>query len=97
GHARHLIDFDPAEHPVALQLGGAEPRELAAAARIGADHGYVEVNLNVGCPSDRVRSGCFGAVLMTQPARVADCVAAMVAGCPAEVTVKCRIGVDEQD
>lgn len=97
GGARHLLRFDPAEHPVALQLGGSDPRELAEAARIGAGEGYDEVNLNIGCPSDRVQSGCFGAVLMEQPDLVADCVAAMIAACRVEVTVKCRIGVDDQD
>jgi len=93
---RHL-DFDPAEHPLALQLGGHEPAELATAARIGADFGYDEINLNVGCPSDRVQSGRFGACLMREPALVADCVAAMRAAVPIPVTVKCRIGVDDQD
>jgi tRNA-dihydrouridine synthase A len=97
GGARHLIAFDPAEHPVALQLGGSDPHELAKAARIGADEGYDEINLNVGCPSDRVQSGTFGAVLMKTPDLVADCVAAMIAASPVEVTVKCRIGVDDQD
>lgn len=97
GGARHLLRFDRAEHPVALQLGGSDPAELTAAARMGADEGYDEVNLNVGCPSDRVQSGTFGAVLMEHPALVADCVAAMIDACPVEVTVKCRIGVDDQD
>ncbi len=97
GGALHLLEFSTEEHPVALQLGGSDPAELAAAARIGADHGYAEINLNVGCPSDRVQSGCFGAVLMEQPGLVADCVAAMIAAQPVEVTVKCRIGVDDQD
>ncbi len=97
GGARHLLRFDPAEHPVALQLGGSDPGELAEAAAIGADEGYDEINLNVGCPSDRVQSGCFGAVLMERPALVADCVAAMIAAQCREVTVKCRIGVDDQD
>ncbi len=97
GGARHLLDFDAAEHPVAVQLGGSDPAELAQAARMAADHGYDEVNLNVGCPSDRVQSGAFGAVLMKTPALVADCVAAMIAAQPVEVTVKCRIGVDDQD
>ena len=97
GNARHLLHFSPAEHPVALQLGGSDPQELTEAARMGADEGYDEINLNVGCPSDRVQSGCFGAILMEQPALVADCVSAMIAGQPAEVTVKCRIGVDDQD
>ena len=97
GGARHLLRFDPAEHPVALQLGGSDPVELAQAARMGADEGYREINLNVGCPSDRVQSGCFGAVLMKTPALVGDCLAAMKAASDAEVTVKCRIGVDDQD
>jgi tRNA-dihydrouridine synthase A len=79
-----------------LQLGGSDPRELAEATRIAADHGYDEINFNVGCPSDRVQSGCFGAVLMERPALVADCVAAMIAASPVEVTIKCRIGVDDQ-
>ncbi len=97
GGAVHLLDHDAAEHPVALQLGGSDPAELAEAARIGADHGYDEINLNVGCPSDRVQSGCFGAVLMERPGLVAECVAAMIAAQPVDVTVKCRIGVDDQD
>ncbi|MCU4651825.1 tRNA dihydrouridine(20/20a) synthase DusA [Roseibacterium sp. SDUM158016] len=94
-HAR-LLAFDPSEHPVAVQLGGSDPDELAEAARIAADYGYDEINLNVGCPSDRVQSGCFGAVLMERPGLVAECVAAMIAASPVEVTVKCRIGVDDQ-
>jgi len=98
GDRDRLLGFDPAEHPVALQLGGSDPVGLAEAARIGAGHGYGEINLNVGCPSDRVQSGCFGAVLMKTPALVGDCVAAMAAAAPAvEITVKCRIGVDDQD
>ena len=97
GGATHLLDFDPAEHPVAVQLGGSDPDELAEATRIAAGHGYDEVNLNVGCPSDRVQSGCFGAVLMETPGLVQRIVAAMVAAAPVEVTVKCRIGVDDQD
>jgi tRNA-dihydrouridine synthase A len=100
GDRERLLGYDPAEHPVALQLGGSEPDELARAARIGAELGYDEINLNVGCPSDRVQSGRFGACLMREPALVADCVAAMraaVAHTGAAVTVKCRIGVDEQD
>lgn len=97
GGALHLLDYNAEEQPVALQLGGSDPAELAEAARIGADHGYAEINLNVGCPSDRVQSGCFGAVLMEQPGLVADCVAAMIAAQPVPVTVKCRIGVDDQD
>ncbi len=97
GGAMHLLDHDVAEHPVALQLGGSDPVELAKAARIGADAGYDEINLNVGCPSDRVQSGTFGAVLMRHPKLVADCVSAMRAEVDIEVTVKCRIGVDDQD
>lgn len=97
GDRGRLLDYDGGEHPVALQLGGSDPAELREATRIAADWGYDEINLNVGCPSDRVQSGCFGAVLMKTPALVADCVAAMQAVSPVEVTVKCRIGVDEQE
>ena len=97
GGARHLLRFEAVEHPVALQLGGSDPAELAEAARMGADEGYDEINLNCGCPSDRVQSGTFGAVLMRQPDLVADCCASMIAAQPREVTVKCRIGVDDQD
>ena len=97
GGALHLLDFSPAEHPVALQLGGENPRELATAARLAEDAGYKEVNLNVGCPSDRVQSGTFGAVLMKQPEHVATCLAAMQSAVSIPVTVKCRIGVDEQE
>ena len=97
GGARHLIDFDAAEHPVACQLGGSDPAELAEAAAMVAEAGYDEVNLNVGCPSDRVQSGCFGAVLMETPDLVARCAGAMIDAQPLPVTVKCRIGVDEQD
>ena len=98
GGARHLLRFDQAEHPVAVQLGGSDPRELALATRMAVDEGYDEVNLNVGCPSDRVQSGTFGAVLMKTPGLVAECAAAMVdAAGGVEVTVKCRIGVDDQD
>ncbi len=97
GGARHLLDFSPDEHPVACQLGGADPGELAEAAAMVAEAGYDEVNLNVGCPSDRVRSGCFGAVLMETPDLVARCVSAMIAAQALPVTVKCRIGVDDQD
>jgi tRNA-dihydrouridine synthase A len=97
GARQRLLGFDPAEHPVALQLGGADPQKLAEAARIGADFGYDEINLNVGCPSDRVQSGTFGACLMKTPALVADCVASMKAAVAVPVTVKCRIGVDDQD
>ncbi|KUJ80674.1 tRNA-dihydrouridine synthase A [Ruegeria marisrubri] len=97
GGALHLLEFSPEEHPVALQLGGSDPEELAQAARLGAEAGYDEINLNCGCPSDRVQSGTFGAVLMKEPQRVADCVAAMREAVDVDVTVKCRIGVDEQD
>jgi tRNA-dihydrouridine synthase A len=97
GDKERLIGFSAVEHPVALQLGGSEPQKLAAAARIGAEFGYDEINLNVGCPSDRVQSGCFGAALMREPVRVADCVAAMRAAVSIPVTVKCRIGIDDQD
>ncbi|MCI2398131.1 tRNA dihydrouridine(20/20a) synthase DusA [Aliiroseovarius subalbicans] len=98
GGATHLLDFDAAEHPVAVQLGGSDPAELALATRLCVERGYDEVNLNVGCPSDRVQSGTFGAVLMTQPALVAECVSAMKdAAQGVEITVKCRIGVDDQE
>ena len=96
GPRSKLLDFSAAEHPVALQLGGSVPEELAQAVAIARDWGYDEINLNVGCPSDRVQSGCFGAVLMERPALVADCVAAMIAQSAVPVTVKCRIGVDDQ-
>ncbi len=94
--ARHLLRFNSFEHPVALQLGGSDPSELALAARMGADEGYDEINLNVGCPSDRVQTGTFGAVLMKSPDIVARCVEAMIAAVAVPVTVKCRIGVDDQ-
>jgi len=97
GDRDRLLGFDAAEHPVALQLGGSNPVRLAEAARIGADYGYDEINLNVGCPSDRVQSGRFGACLMMEPELVADCVAAMSAVVDVPVTVKCRIGVDDQN
>jgi tRNA-dihydrouridine synthase A len=97
GGAMRLLEFEPVEHPVAVQLGGSDPVELAKAARFAADAGYDEINLNVGCPSDRVKSGCFGAVLMQNPALVGECVAAMQAVVAVPVTVKCRIGVDDQD
>ena len=97
GGALHLLDHDTSEHPVALQLGGSDPVELAQAARFGAEAGYDEINLNCGCPSDRVQSGAFGAVLMKTPDLVADCVRAMREVVDVEVTVKCRIGVDDQD
>jgi tRNA-dihydrouridine synthase A len=96
GDRERLLGFDAAEHPVAVQLGGSDPHDLAAAARICADLGYDEVNLNVGCPSDRVQNGAFGACLMREPALVGDCVAAMKAAVAVPVTVKCRLGVDEQ-
>jgi len=97
GKRERLLSFDPGEHPVALQLGGSEPERLAQAARIGAEFGYDEINLNVGCPSDRVQSGRFGACLMREPELVGDCVAAMRAVVDIPVTVKCRIGVDDQE
>src|SRR3954469_19900361 len=97
GNRERLIGFDPAEQPVALQLGGSDPAALAECARIGADFGYDEINLNVGCPSDRVQEGRFGACLMAEPKLVGDCVAAMKAVVAVPVTVKCRIGIDDQD
>ena len=97
GRQLRLLEHSQQEHPVALQLGGSDPRELAEAARYGAEAGYDEINLNVGCPSDRVQSGRFGACLMREPALVGDCVRAMRDAVSVPVTVKCRIGVDEQD
>ena len=97
GDRVRILGFDPREHPVALQLGGSEPRQLAEAAKICEDFGYDEINLNVGCPSDRVQSGRFGACLMEEPGLVAECVAAMRQAVFIPVTVKCRIGVDAQD
>ncbi len=98
GDRDRLLGFTPAEHPIALQLGGSDPAQLAEATRIGCDYGYGEINLNIGCPSDRVQSGRFGACLMQEPELVADCLSAMRdASTGAEITVKCRIGVDEQD
>jgi tRNA-dihydrouridine synthase A len=97
GDRARLLGFDSAEHPVALQLGGCEPAALAQSARIGEDFGYDEINLNVGCPSDRVQEGRFGACLMAEPAIVAECVTAMKSAVEIPVTVKCRIGIDEQD
>ena len=97
GNRTRLLGFDPSEHPVAVQLGGSEPVRLAEAAKIAADLGYDEVNLNVGCPSDRVQSGRFGACLMREPELVAKCVAAMRTAVSIPVTVKCRLGVDDQD
>lgn len=97
GDRDRLLEHDPADGPVALQLGGAVPGELAAAVGAARGRDFAEFNLNLGCPSDRVQSGCFGAVLMKDPGLAGDCVAAMIAEADAEVTVKCRIGVDEQD
>ncbi len=97
GGALHLLDHSPQEHPVALQLGGSDPEELAQAAKLGEGAGYQEINLNVGCPSDRVQSGTFGAILMKDPGLVAECCVAMREAVAVEVTVKCRIGVDDQD
>jgi tRNA-dihydrouridine synthase A len=97
GDRNKLLGFDAGEQPVALQLGGSNPHGLAEAAKIGEDFGYVEINLNVGCPSDRVQGGHFGACLMAEPQLVADCVAAMRAAAKIPVTVKCRIGIDDQD
>jgi tRNA-dihydrouridine synthase A len=97
GDRARLLAYDPAEHPVALQLGGCDPQVLAQCAGIAADLGYDEINLNVGCPSDRVQEGRFGACLMAEPALVGDCVAAMKAAVRVPVTVKCRIGIDRQD
>jgi tRNA-dihydrouridine synthase A len=97
GDRRRLLAFDACEHPLALQLGGSDPRDLAASAKIGEDFGYDEINLNVGCPSDRVKEGRFGACLMAEPALVASCVAAMKSAVAIPVTVKCRIGIDDQD
>ena len=98
GPRERLLAHQPAERPLALQLGGSEPTALAAASAVGREFGFDEINLNVGCPSDRVQSGCFGAALMRDPDLVADCAAAMIAAAgPVPVTVKCRIGVDEQE
>jgi tRNA-dihydrouridine synthase A len=97
GDRARLLGFDASEHPVALQLGGSDPRELAAAAKFGEDFGYDEINLNVGCPSDRVKDGRFGACLMAEPVLVAEGVAAMKRAVKVPVTVKCRIGIDDQD
>jgi tRNA-dihydrouridine synthase A len=97
GDRARLLGFDAFEHPVALQLGGSDPHALAGATKIGADFGYDEINLNAGCPSDRVQEGRFGACLMAEPQLVAECVTAMKAAVRIPVTVKCRIGIDEQD
>ncbi len=97
GDRDYLLKFDPAEHPVALQIGGSNPKRLREAAKIGVDYGYDEINLNVGCPSDRVQSGTFGACLMKEPDLVAECIAAMREAVSVPVTVKSRIGVDDQE
>jgi len=97
GERDRLLGFDFSEHPVAMQLGGSDPAKLATAARIAQEHGYDEINLNVGCPSDRVQSGVFGACLMREPVLVGECVRAMKDACDIIITVKCRIGVDDQD
>jgi tRNA-dihydrouridine synthase A len=97
GDRRRLLAFDASEHPVALQLGGSSPADLVLSAKIGEDFGYDEINLNVGCPSDRVKDGRFGACLMAEPELVAECVAAMKGAVKIPVTVKCRIGIDDQD
>ncbi len=97
GDRDRILGFSPVEHPIALQLGGSDPAKLAAAAAVGASLGYDEINLNIGCPSDRVQEGRFGACLMAEPELVAACVAAMRARVPVPVTVKCRIGIDDQD
>ena len=97
GDRDRLLGYSKEEHPIALQLGGSDPAELREAVRLSAPYGYDEINLNVGCPSDRVQSGCFGAVLMERPTLVAECVAAMQEESPVPVTVKCRIGVDDQN
>ena len=97
GDRERLLGFDNSQHPVALQLGGSDPDHLAKAAQVGEAWGYDEVNLNVGCPSDRVQAGRFGACLMKEPPLVADCIAAMIGAVKIPVTVKCRLGVDEQE
>jgi len=97
GDRSRLLRYDTAEHPLALQIGGCEPRALAACARIGADRGFDEINLNVGCPSERVQEGRFGACLMAEPQLVGECVAVMKAAVTVPVTVKCRLGIDDQD
>jgi tRNA-dihydrouridine synthase A len=97
GDRSRLMAFDPAEQPVALQLGGSDPADLAASARIGEDLGYCEINLNVGCPSDRVQSGRFGACLMQEPSLVAECMAAIGGAVQIPATIKCRLGVDDQE
>ncbi|MCA8930784.1 MAG: tRNA dihydrouridine(20/20a) synthase DusA, partial [Alphaproteobacteria bacterium] len=97
GDRERFLRFNDIEHPVALQLGGSDPKELAACAKMGAEAGYDEINLNCGCPSDRVQKGKIGAILMTEPDLVAECVDAMQQVVDIPVTIKCRIGIDEQD
>src|SRR6201985_2526574 len=97
GDRARLLGFDASEHPLALQLGGSDPADVATAAKIGEDFGYDEINLNVGCPSDRVKDGRFGACLMAEPHLVASCVDAMKRAVKIPVTAKCRIGIDDQD
>ena len=97
GKAHYLLDYSEAEHPLAVQLGGSDPIELAEAALLCEERGYKEINLNIGCPSDRVKAGCFGAVLMEQPALVASCLKQMRKTVSIDVTVKCRIGIDNQN
>ena len=97
GDREYLLAFDPAEHPVAVQLGGSDPAALAKCAQLCELQGYDEINLNLGCPSDRVQSGCFGACLMAEPALVADCMQAMIAAVKVPVTLKVRTGIDHQD
>ena len=97
GDRERLLGFSEIEHPVAIQLGGADPAKLAVAAKIADDWGYDEINLNCGCPSGRVQSGCFGAILMRNPQLAGECVATMRAATSVPVTVKCRVGVDDQD
>ncbi|MCG8672936.1 MAG: tRNA dihydrouridine(20/20a) synthase DusA, partial [Pseudomonadales bacterium] len=97
GEKDRFLKFNASEHPVAIQLGGSDPKDLATCAKISEDYGYDEVNLNVGCPSDRVQSGRFGACLMADPNLVADCTHSMLEACNIPVTVKCRIGIDDQD
>src|SRR5690606_25490135 len=97
GDAQRHLDHDPAEQPLALQLGGSDPTALAKCAEMAQTWGYNEINLNIGCPSDRVQSGRFGACLMAEPSVVADCVHAMQSACDLPITVKSRIGIDEHD
>ena len=97
GDKDYLIAFNPEEHPVALQIGGSDPAKLAAASKVGAQFGYDEININIGCPSDRVQSGRFGACLMAEPDLVAECYSAMAEAVDVPVTVKCRLGIDDQD